>query len=90
MHFKKIAVSALLLGLGAYIWLPTADELFIHPTLGLFFSFVFGINIAYGVLLSILVYRGIGTLCILGALLLGGKPIYEQLLMKLKKRNLNK
>jgi hypothetical protein len=36
MQLRKIAVSAFLLGLGVYIWLPTADEIVIHPTFGLF------------------------------------------------------
>ena len=86
MRFRKIAASTFLLGLGIYIWLPTADELVIHPTLGFFFSYVLGINITYGVLLSVLIYRGIGTACILGAILLGGKPVYTQLKMRMKRK----
>ncbi len=79
MQLRKIAVSGFLLGLGVYIWLPTADEIVIHPTFGLFLSIVLHINYAYGVLLSIIIYRAIGSACILGALLLGGKPVYNKL-----------
>jgi hypothetical protein len=38
MRLRKVAVSVFLLGLGVYIWLPTADEIVIHPTFGLFLS----------------------------------------------------
>jgi hypothetical protein len=86
VRFRRVAVSAFLLGLGIYIWLPTADEIFIHPTLGFFFSYLFSINIAYGVLLSVLLYRGVGSACIVGALILGGKPVYRQLREKLKRK----
>jgi hypothetical protein len=40
MRLRKVAVSAFLLGLGADIWFPTADEIVIHPTLGLFLSYI--------------------------------------------------
>jgi len=84
MRLRRVAVSAFLIGLGIYIWLPTADEIVIHPTLGFFFSYVFSINIVYGVLLSVLLYRGIGSACLLGGLFLGGKPAYRQLRERLK------
>jgi hypothetical protein len=90
MQLSKIAVSAFLLGLGVYIWLPTADEIVIHPTFGLFLSIVLHINYAYGVLLSIIIYRAIGSTCILGALLLGGKPVYNKLKEKLRRINRQK
>jgi hypothetical protein len=86
MQLRKFAVSAFLLGLGVYIWLPTADEIVIHPTFGLFFSIVLHINYAYGVLLSIIIYRIIGSVCILGSLLLGGKPVYDKLKEKLRRK----
>ncbi len=86
MQLRKVAVSAFLMGLGVYIWLPTADEIVIHPTLGLFLSIVLHINYAYGVLLSIIIYRAVGSACLLGALLLGGKPVYNQAKRKTKKK----
>ena len=86
MQLRKVAVSAFLLGLGVYIWLPTADEIIIHPTLGLFLSIVLHINYAYGVLLSIIIYRIVGSACLLGALLLGGKPVYNKLKEKLRRK----
>ena len=75
-----------MLGLGVYIWLPTADEIVIHPTLGLFFSIVLHINYAYGVLVSIIIYRTIGSACLFGALLLDGKPVYDKLKEKLRRK----
>jgi len=87
MQLRKVAVSAFLLGLGVYIWLPTADEIVIHPTLGLLLSNILHINYAYGLLLSIIIYRIIGSACILGSLLLGGKPVYNKLKEKLKRKN---
>ena len=87
MQLGKVAVSAFLLGLGVYIWLPTADEIVIHPTFGLFLSIILHINYAYGVLLSIIIYRITGSVCILGSLLLVGKPIYQKLKEKIKRKN---
>jgi hypothetical protein len=85
MPFRKVAYCTFLLGLGIYIWLPTAEEIIIHPALGLFFSLALGINLAFGVLLSILLYRGIGTLCLISALVLGGKPAYKLIRNRLKR-----
>jgi hypothetical protein len=87
MGFRKAATSTFLLGIGVYIWLPTADEIIIHPILGLLFSTVFNINIVYGMLLSLLLYRGIGSLCIVGAVVSGGKPVYRKLRERFTKRN---
>jgi hypothetical protein len=72
MRLRRIVISAFLLGLGVYILLPTPDEIIIHPTLGLLLSYVLNINIAFGVLLSVIIYRGIGSICILCAILLSG------------------
>ena len=87
MWLRRVAVSAFLLGLGIYIWLPTADEIVIHPTLGFFLSYALNINIVYGVLLSVLIYRGIGSACLLGAIFLGGKPIYSQLRERFRRKS---
>jgi hypothetical protein len=38
------------------------------------------------VLLSIIIYRAIGSACILGALLLGGKPVYHKLKDKIRRK----
>ena len=86
MQLSKFTFSAFFLGLGVYIWLPTADEIVIHPTFGLFLSIILHINYAYGVLLSIIIYRTIGSACLLGALLLGGKPVYNKLKEKLRRK----
>jgi hypothetical protein len=86
---KKVAVSAFLLALSLYILLPTADEIVIHPVFGLFLSIVLKMPLAYGVLLSIIIYRG-NRLCMLAALLIGGKPIYFKLKEKFKKKEVVK
>jgi hypothetical protein len=87
MRFKRLVFSTFLLGLGIYILLPTPDELIIHPVLGFFFSYLLGINIIYGLLLSALFYRIFGSACVFGAIVLGGKPSYLQFKerMRLKK-----
>ena len=41
--------------------------------------------LVYGVLLSIVIYHGVGLACLLGALLIGGKPIYYKLKEKIAK-----
>jgi len=86
MRLRRVVISACLLGLGVYILLPTPDEIVIHPTLGLLLSYALNINIAYSVLLSVIIYRGIGSLCILCAILLGGNSAYKQLKERLKKK----
>jgi hypothetical protein len=86
MQLRRVAFSTFLLGFGLYIWLPTADEIFIHPVFGLFLSYFLNIPLAYGVLLSIIIYRGIGSACLLGALALGGKPIYHSLRDRIRKK----
>ena len=87
---KKVAFSAFLLALSLYILLPTADEIVIHPVLGLFLSIVLKVPLVYGVLLSIIIYRGIGSACLLTALLIGGKPIYIKLKEKFRKKEIVK
>jgi hypothetical protein len=86
MQLRKVAFSTFLLGLGVYILLPTADEIIIHPVFGLFLSYVLNLPLAIGVLLSIIIYRAIGALCVLSALLIGGKPIYQHLKETIKKK----
>jgi hypothetical protein len=86
MQLRKVAFSTFLLGLSLYILLPTADEVFIHPVVGVFLSYAFNLPFAIGVLLSIIIYRVIGSVCLLSALLLGGKPIYYNLEERFKKK----
>jgi hypothetical protein len=79
MQLRKVAFPTVLLGTGIYILLPTPDELVIYPTLSVLFSFVFHIPLIYAILLSMIIYRGAGVGCLLGALLIGGKPVYYKL-----------
>jgi len=86
MQLRRVAFSAILLGIGIYIWLPTPDEIIIYPVLGVLLSYFFHTGLVYGVLLSMIIYRGLGTVCLLTALLIGGKPIYYKLKERLKRR----
>ena len=86
MRLRRVAFSTFLLGVGVYIWLPTADEIVIHPTFGWFLSYVLNIPLVYGVFLSVVIYRGVGAACLLVSLLVGGKPIYDKLKERLRKR----
>jgi uncharacterized membrane protein len=86
MQLRRVAVSAFLLGLSVYILLPTADEIFIHPVFGFLLSNLLGLPLAYGILLSIAIYRGIGTICLIAALFIGGKPIYRKLKDRFSKK----
>lgn len=86
MRLRKVAFSAFMLALSLYILLPTADEIFIHPAFGLFLSYVFHIPLVLGVLLSVIIYRTVGLCCLLVALLVGGRPIYDKFKENLAKK----
>jgi hypothetical protein len=77
--FKKSSVFRR----SVYILLPTPDELVIYPVLNLFFAYAFHLPIVYGVLLLMILYRGLGSLCMLGALVIGDRQIYHKLKEKL-------
>ena len=82
----KVTLSTLLLGFSLYIFLPTPDELFIYPAVGLFLTYTFHISFVYSALLIKLFYYGSGVVALLGALLIGGKPIYNGFKEKCTKR----
>ena len=86
MQLRKVAVSNLLLALSLYILLPTADEIFIHPVFGFVLSQVFNMPLTYGILLSIIIYRAVGCGYMLGALFVGGKPIYINIKNRIRSR----
>jgi hypothetical protein len=86
MQLRKVALSVSLLALSLYILLPTADEIVIHPILGLFLANAFNFPLIYGLFLSIVIYRGVGCVCLLGALLIGGKPIHWKLRERFRKK----
>ena len=86
MRFRnRVSLAVVLLSIALYILLPTLDEVFIHPVFGLFLSQVFDLPIIHGTLLSVIIYRSIGGVCLLSALLVGGKPIYQKLKARFKK-----
>jgi len=86
MLFKKrVSLAIILLSVGLYILLPTLDEVFIHPVFGLFLSQVFDMPFIHGTFLSAIIYRSIGVVCLLSALLIGGKPIYQKLKGRFKR-----
>jgi hypothetical protein len=80
-------LAVVLLSAALYILLPTLDEVFIHPVFGLFLSQVFDLPIIHGTLLSVIIYRSIGVVCLLSALLVGGKLIYQKLKARFKKQH---
>jgi hypothetical protein len=82
MQVRKFAYSAFLLSTALYILLPTPDELVVFPVSGMFFSIVFHMPLVYGVLIAVIIYHSVGVVCLLGALLIGGKPIYHKLKQK--------
>jgi hypothetical protein len=86
MLSRKVAFSTFLLGASLYILLPTPDEIFIYPVFGFFLSYVFHIPFLYGVLLIMIIYRGVGVVGLLGALLIGGKTIYNSLKERFRKK----
>ena len=86
MQLRRVAFPTFLLGTSLYILLPTPDELVIYPVLGLFLSYVFQMPLVYGVLLSMIIYRGLGVGCLFGALLIGGKSIYYKLKERYQKK----
>ena len=89
MRFFKATLSVLILGISIYILVPTVEEAFIHPALGLFFSNALNLPLVYGVILSIIIYRTIGGIFLFAALIIGGKPIYN-LLKKTLRNKTNK
>ncbi len=85
MQFRKVAFPAFMLATGLYILLPTADEIIIHPTLGWLLAYALHTSYVEGVLLSVIIYRLIGIVCLSVALLVGGKPVYQKFKEKLLK-----
>lgn len=82
---KRVIVASVLLGVSLYILLPSPEEVIIHPALGILLSQIFGFPYLSGILLSVIIYRVIGVGCLLCALLLGGRPIYQKLKTRLKR-----
>ena len=83
---RKVAVSTFLLAYSTYIFLPTPDELVIYPVAGLFLTCTFHLSVFYAALLITLVYYGSGTVSLIGAFLIGGRPIYGLLGQRIRKR----
>jgi hypothetical protein len=86
MRLGRVAFAISLMGASIYILLPTADEIVIHPIFGLFLANVFNIRFVYGVILSAIIYRGVGITCLLTALIIGGKPVYQKLKERIRRK----
>jgi hypothetical protein len=82
---RKVALSTFLLAFSLYIFLPTPDELFIYPTVGLFLTFTFHISLLYAIFLVTLFYYGAGVVSLVAALVIGGKPVYCMFKNRLRK-----
>lgn len=85
---RKTALSTFLLAFAIYIFLPTPDELFIYPTVGLFLVYALHISVLYSVMLISAVYYGSGVVAFFGALVIGGKPVYRSLKERFRKRRI--
>jgi hypothetical protein len=85
---RKVAFSSFLLAFSIYIFLPTPDELFIYPTVGLFLTYALHISLAYAIALVTLFYYGSGVVSLICALVIGGKPMYYLFKNRLKKASL--
>ena len=88
MYFRKTAYSAFLLAFALYIFLPTPDELVIYPVIGFFLTYTFHVSIVLAVLLISLFYYGAGVASLLGALIIGGKPIFINLKERFRKKDI--
>ena len=82
---RKVALSTFLLGFSLYIFLPTPDELFIYPALGLFLTYSLYISFLYAIVLVTLFYYGAGVVSLVTALLISGKLIYYMFKEKYRK-----
>lgn len=86
-HFiTKIAIALILLSIAFYILIPSPDELFLHPAVGFLLSKVLVLSWSYGIFLSLIIYRGLGVVCFIAALLIGGKAIKKKIKAREKVR----
>ncbi|MEM3829406.1 MAG: hypothetical protein QXP36_09380 [Conexivisphaerales archaeon] len=77
---NRLSLAIVLLGVALYVLLPTPDEILVHLAFGIFLSQVLNVPlIPNGMFLSLIIYRSIGVVCLLGALLIGKKPISQKL-----------
>ena len=83
---RKAALATFLLGFALYIFLPTPDQLVIFPSVSIALSFALHISIVYSLLFVSLIYYGSGIVALGCALLIGGKPIYNNLLQRYRKK----
>ena len=88
MGLRKTAFSTILLAFSLYIFLPTPDQIFIFPAVGLFLTYSLHISLVYALMLTSLFYYGSGVVSLIGALLIGDKPIYYSLKEKYRKRRI--
>jgi hypothetical protein len=81
---KKVAFSLILLSVGLYILIPTLDEFMIHPVFGVFLFRFFDLPYIYGIAVSIIMYRVAGVICLIAAIIIGGRSILEKLKTKFR------
>ena len=85
---KNVAFAFFLLCIGLYILIPTLDEFLIHPVFGFFLFRIFDLPYIYGIAASIIMYRVAGVICLVVAIVIGGKPVYEKLKAKFRKKRI--
>ena len=83
---KKIPFSLILLSVGLYILIPTLDEFLIHPVFGVFLFRIFDLPYIYGIAASIIMYRVAGAICVIAAVVIGGRPIFGKLKARFRKK----
>jgi len=83
---KRLILAIVLLSLALYILVPSLDEVLIHPIFGLYLSQILEIPITHGVVLSVMIYRSVGVICLSAALLIGGAPILQKLKARFGRR----
>ncbi len=74
-----LSLAIFCLSISLYILFPTLDELFIHPSLGLFLAELLGLSFIAGAFISSIAYRGIGLMFFTTALVFGGRAIYKKI-----------
>jgi hypothetical protein len=78
----------ILLSFGLYILIPTLDEFMIHPVLGVFLFRFFDLPYIYGIAASIIMYRVAGVICLVVAIVIGGRPVFGKLKAKFRKKRI--
>ena len=84
--YRRLPLAFALMVTGLFMFVPTPDELLIHPCSGYVISKLFNMDFKSGVLWSIGVYNGIGVVFVLLSILLGGKVVIAELNVRVEEQ----